>query len=150
MQSGFITDPPVVVGIATCTSISRSVTPDQQSSLIGVFDEINLPQFPILFQFAIVTWITSVVNEFHLQIRIVRPMADMTEQSQDFGPPMVIAKTKPGGVTMAMTITGIVFSGPGRYEIRAFGNNAILSQRPLLVNQIAMNFSQTSERPQST
>ena len=89
MPTGFTIDPPVVTALVTCDNFTQSLI-DGKVNFVGLFDCINVLQFPVMLPVTVIAVLAGVQELVDLQFYISQMNADMTETTSTFGAVSVV------------------------------------------------------------
>lgn len=136
MEQGFQGDPPLVIALVTCDSVTQSVGQDRKVTLVGLFDVLSSVRFPAALNMAIFVLLADVLEVCNLRSDIIQ--VSVPETVSVFGTSRVEPPENRRLVEVAIT-GGAIFPAPGRYEIRLYGNGTFLAHKPLYVDEITLS-----------
>ena len=127
----FIT--PSINAFLVCdTIIEDSLT--HKKSLIGIFTHLQAPVFPFQHgQLGLYFCITDAQGSYRFDIALIYLNTDHVVAKAQM--PLVEIRDRLEIVDFGVTLTQLVFPGPGRYEFRLMVNGHPLAQKDFLVTQ---------------
>lgn len=120
--------PPVGIALVACDNIFTDS--EGKMALVGLFNQISVPKFPVIkSKMCIYASMTDVYPGTSCKVDIVNAETDLPlfaaegEMDQSGLIPTTICD-------LVFELHNVVFSEPGAYYVRFFGNGKILLQRP--------------------
>jgi len=105
-----------------------------KKSLIGIFQDIHLPQFPFRYpSIAVYVNLTDAHGKYVLELRLVSAV-DGTEIGRAQTSPVEIDSPL-RTCEFALQIHNLLFRGPGMYEFQVFANQELLATKAFHVKQ---------------
>lgn len=136
MPLGFTSDPPIITALVTCDNFTQSMI-DGKSSFVGLFDDINIAQFPILLPVTAIAVLVGVREQVDLQFFISQLNADMTETTSTFGGVSVVMPPPAPQIVNNVIVHALhPFQTPGRYDLKTHGNGTFLASKPIILRQL--------------
>jgi uncharacterized protein YegP (UPF0339 family) len=115
-------DAPVVKAMLVCDNIIIEAVTNKES-LIGIFEQINTPNFPVIhYLLGVYVKFTNAqgMYRFRLELRELE-----TDKIIGFGEtPEIECRDKLASIELPFKLGGLKFEHPGRYEFRLLANNA--------------------------
>lgn len=128
-----ISTKPTAVALVICDNIYSE--PTGKTALIGLFTKISGQKFPLIQpRMAIYVSISDIRKGTILKLDIVHTESQEPVFVTGGPPPDQIDPTVVLEITFQLT--NIVFKEPGRYDVRFWGNEHVLMQRPFDVEKI--------------
>jgi len=123
-------DKPQVNVFVLCDRVVR----DQRGkpSLLGVFNLLNFPAFPVAFSFYLFAQITAPPGDYRIAVHLA---SDEAFPQKLFEGTLTIPKES-DGADIAPNVT-MPFDHPGLFEFRLYINDAPVLTRPFQVRQVA-------------
>jgi len=122
--------PPAPIALVVCDNVYREA--GGKTALVGLFNEIRGREFPLVHpHLSIYASVTDIRPGTKLKLEIANAESgDIVARLE--GPPLEGAS--PVSVCeMVFNLRNLSFREPGRYDIRFYGNDSILVQRPFQV-----------------
>ncbi len=124
---------PSVKAILTCDYIIHEHLTNKKS-LIGIFEDIHLLQFPATHpRIGVYVNLTDAHGKYVLEVRLITP------DGQHIGPiktPEVEIDSPLRTCEFALQAQNVPFQKPGKYEVQIFANGDFLASKAFSVNKI--------------
>jgi hypothetical protein len=132
---GFESDPPIVLALLTCDSVSVGLPPVPRVSIVGLYDRIMVPSLPAAHLLTVFISLMDVHEKFTLSTRLVPPGSLGVGSPGFLVGESEVGPGEAGDPVQAVSTGNVLFSVGGRYEVQVYGNGAYLAHKPLLVFQ---------------
>jgi len=124
---------PSVKAILVCDQIIHEIRTNKKS-LIGIFEEIHLPNFPAQYpRIAVYVNLTDAHGEYVLEMRLIN------EDGEEFGrgqTPKVNIENPLATCEFALQVQNLQFPKPGQYEFQIFANENFLATKVFRVREL--------------
>lgn len=125
---------PSVLALLLCDQVITDAETNKKS-LIGVFENINAPNFPVQVpSMALYAKLADAEGMYDLKVRVVR----LRDESLVGEIELKSAETKDHlqPVDLVLKINGLLFPEPGKYEFQLFANEIYLGRITMHASQI--------------
>ena len=133
---------PSVLAMLVCDQVIAEQGTNKRS-LIGIFDNINSPAFPLQLRLAVYAKLSDAQGHYDFRLRFVN-LRDERSVIPDINIPLDIADTQ-NAAELAVNLLGIIISEPGAYEFQLWAGDAYLHR--ITLNAIQTGGLQWPQQP---
>ncbi|MEM8885096.1 MAG: hypothetical protein AAGD14_13590 [Planctomycetota bacterium] len=123
---------PSVKAILICDQVIHELGSNKKS-LIGIFEEVHLPQFPAPYpRIAVYVNLTDANGEYELEMRLLTETGDQVGAGKT---PKVNIENPLATCEFALQVQNLVLPKPGQFEFQIFANGEFLASKTFRVRQ---------------